>query len=688
MDFRREGRFLKPASLKLSRTFLILLGCVALPAVRCAAAPASIVEVDSVAALAGQAGRSGVTVKLKPGVYRLDDPALARAAVIPHPEGSGAYRVNTLLHFSGDDSHYDLRDVVLEIDTRLHRAVPGPLDKVLVSGRRTTLVGLTIRDLGDIAPGRGGLRMLHVIGDGNTIEDFSLHARGSAPYGYGNLLGKGSNALVPLQKQSCFLITGRDTRIRGARVIARVFGHGIVMQGAVNTLIENCYVEGEMRLTDDILKENSGPAHSVDFRSDYPPGRIVPGLMIALSEDGVRAYPDGGQVGERRTQTITVTGTTVQNMRSGFDLSAAGGEVRVTGCTALGCNEKGFNIPSRGVIEKSSGDARFGPLLSLHGKNDRDCRVELTLLPGTSDHPPARLAEINGIGHSITIHSQDDRKPARALPIVFGESFWADVQHFRSPNQPRATWTGAVGITLRNETTHPVVLGSSARDNRITSRGPVSRDEGQRNQIEPPAAPTATVAPRIVCFGDSITRRGYPAELGRLLGVPVASAGVGGNSSSAGLKRMDADVLATKPDIVVILFGTNDTRLDAPKVHVPRERYVANLREMVARCRAAGARVVLCTVPPIAEDAYFQRHERAAFAAAGGLTAVLESYRAAVIKLGTELGLPVVDLGKALASRPEWLSLDGVHPAPVGNALIAQLVAEKVRPLLAALSRP
>lgn len=136
------------------------------------------------------------------------------------------------------------------------------------------------------------------------------------------------------------------------------------------------------------------------------------------------------------------------------------------------------------MIEKSSGDARYGPLLSLHGKNDRDCRVELTLLPDTSDHPPARLAEINGVGHSIVIRMPDGQLPARALPIVLGESFWADVHHFRSPDQPRHTWTGATGITLRNETALPVVCGSTARDCVVVSRGPVWRDDGQGNRVE------------------------------------------------------------------------------------------------------------------------------------------------------------------------------------------------------------
>ena len=41
---------------------------------------------------------------------------------------------------------------------------------------------------------------------------------------------------------------------------------------------------------------------------------------------------------------------------------------------------------------------------------------------------------------------------------------------------------------------------------------------------------------KVVCFGDSITKRGYPAELGKLLGVEVVNAGVGGNTTTAALR--------------------------------------------------------------------------------------------------------------------------------------------------------
>lgn len=480
--------------MNLVRAFLlsgILLGADAV------AAPASAagVEIDSFAALTDYAGRNQVRVKMKPGVYTLNDAQLARAAIVAHPARpgkiAGQYQVNTLLHFAGHDSVYDLTGVVLQIDTRLHQSVRGPHDKILVSGHRTTIRGLEVVDLGDTPPGKGGLRLLHVIGDGNVIAGVTLRARGSSPYGYGNLLGKGGNALVPLHKQSCLLITGRDTQILGTQVVAHVFGHGIVMQGAVNTLIRDCTVEGELRLTDDMLKETSGPAHRVGFESDYPPGRIVPGVMVALSEDGIRAYANGSQVGGRRTENITVINCAVKNMRSGFDLVAAAGKVSVAGSTARGCTEKGYSIPSGGEIAQCAGDAAFAPLLSLHEKSGRDCRVELTLLDAPSDHPPSRVAEINGSGHRITLRNHAEPPPRRSLPIVFWASFWADVHHFRAPATTLESWTGARAIELHNHTGLPIVLGRSSRDCVVHTAGQILRDDGANNQVRPLAPPQA-----------------------------------------------------------------------------------------------------------------------------------------------------------------------------------------------------
>jgi lysophospholipase L1-like esterase len=197
--------------------------------------------------------------------------------------------------------------------------------------------------------------------------------------------------------------------------------------------------------------------------------------------------------------------------------------------------------------------------------------------------------------------------------------------------------------------------------------------------------PPALALPRLVCFGDSITKGGYPQAIdAKALGVEVVNAGVGGNTTAQGLKRMQADVLDRKPGVVVVLFGTNDCRLDEPKVAVPLATYEANLKKIVDQCRKAGATVVLCTPPPIDAGPYFKRHKKEPFDEAGGLEKVLDDYRAAARRVAEATKAPLVDLNQLLAKEKpdEWRSPDGVHPTPKGYALIAKHVSAAVRPLL------
>lgn len=193
---------------------------------------------------------------------------------------------------------------------------------------------------------------------------------------------------------------------------------------------------------------------------------------------------------------------------------------------------------------------------------------------------------------------------------------------------------------------------------------------------------------RVVCFGDSITKRGYPALMGRELGVEVIMAGVAGNSSAAGLRRMQKDVLDQKPDIVVILFGTNDARVDAPKVHATPKQYEQNLNKMVKECEAIKAKVVMCTLPPIDESVYFTRHETKPYADAGGIENMWKEYRAAAVKVAKKYKLPLVDLNQELLKDTKWLSNDGVHPSDAGTRLIAELIGKQVKLLIEQQSIP
>ena len=94
---------------------------------------------------------------------------------------------------------------------------------------------------------------------------------------------------------------------------------------------------------------------------------------------------------------------------------------------------------------------------------------------------------------------------------------------------------------------------------------------------------------KVVCFGDSITKRGYPEILARELNCEVINAGVAGHTSRQGLQRMKKDVLNHRPTTVVILFGTNDLRVDSHK-HVAVKDYSTNLSQMVTACEKSKKR--------------------------------------------------------------------------------------------------
>ena len=189
---------------------------------------------------------------------------------------------------------------------------------------------------------------------------------------------------------------------------------------------------------------------------------------------------------------------------------------------------------------------------------------------------------------------------------------------------------------------------------------------------------------KVVCFGDSITKRGYPDILSSLIGVDASNAGVAGNTSREGLRRIKKDVLSHHPDVVVVFFGTNDIRVDAPHKYVLPDEYESNLQAIVKACRKQNAKVVLCTLPPIESKAYFTRHDQKLMDAEGGLEQMLERYRKVAQQVAEDAKVPLVDLNQLLKKEPTWLSKDGVHPSRKGSAIIARHVAAAVKPLVQA----
>src|SRR5215212_11260441 len=69
----------------------------------------------------------------------------------------------------------------------------------------------------------------------------------------------------------------------------------------------------------------------------------------------------------------------------------------------------------------------------------------------------------------------------------------------------------------------------------------------------------------IIAFGDSLTAgyganpgEDYPSRLSTMIGATIVNAGVNGDTTESALARVDADVLARDPRIVLVGLGGND----------------------------------------------------------------------------------------------------------------------------------
>jgi hypothetical protein len=334
------------------------------------------VSVASLAELARVAAADGQTIRMEPGVYRMADYLTPEvlAGIKAGVDRKHSRPPVPMFVFRGNGNRFDLRGVVLEIDTSLYRLLPqgGYTRCLIIAGDRNTFDALTIRNTG-AQQGSGG-NILSVAGEGNTLENVTLHVHGSFPYGYGDLLGKGGPNLVGLQKQSGIQVLGAGTVLRRCKVFSRAFGHCFYIQGGDNIRIEDCYAEGVMRATTDMLRDVSGPAFDLGFRSVYQnrDGRhvITPGYVKSLVEDGFRTYGGAG--------SVTLVNCTALNTRAGFEIGAkddAPVRTVIENCVARGC-ERAYLIGSRTVVRNSRGDIAHGPLLYLRGGRDSDVELE------------------------------------------------------------------------------------------------------------------------------------------------------------------------------------------------------------------------------------------------------------------------------------------------------------------------
>jgi len=223
--------------------------------------------------------------------------------------------------------------------------------------------------------------------------------------------------------------------------------------------------------------------------------------------------------------------------------------------------------------------------------------------------------------------------------------------------------------------------GFAATSISVPGQARVGRRPGPETQPAGADLPWRERPVTIVCLGDSVTGvyyhtgglRAYPEllELAVARAIPgakvrVVNAGISGNTTADGLARLDRDVLAHRPDLVTISFGLNDmTRVAEPA-------FRGNLDRLIEGCRAAKARVVLCT-----PNAVLTTPDRP--------VPRLETYCERIREAGLASGSPICDqyvAGERLRAEDAWafrMTLsDPIHPNLDGHKRMAESLCRAI----------
>ena len=209
----------------------------------------------------------------------------------------------------------------------------------------------------------------------------------------------------------------------------------------------------------------------------------------------------------------------------------------------------------------------------------------------------------------------------------------------------------------------------------------------------------------VLFFGDSITEGwmdavkypalAYPAVFDSLLhaaGSTRATANLGraGETTDDALLRMETDVLARVPAVVVIAFGSNDWYIHgyATQPRVSLKRFIENLRLLIWKIRGIGAVPVLLGIPPVIADRYYRFSPQRLYAPFGGVAAHRASYDSAIAGVAADSRVAYIPIMADTSTASMQLGMDGLHPTATEHRNIAAALLAPIDSVLRSGSTP
>ena len=200
----------------------------------------------------------------------------------------------------------------------------------------------------------------------------------------------------------------------------------------------------------------------------------------------------------------------------------------------------------------------------------------------------------------------------------------------------------------------------------------------------------------IVAFGDSVTHGALLDEINyetvywnllrkkildvrNYVPVNVINAGIGGVTAQASVVRVEKQVLAHNPDVIIVCFGLND-------VVGELEVYLNSLRSIFEKCKKSGAAVIFMTPNMlntyVADDTPEKFRDYAFVTSEIQNSGKMDLFMSSAVKTAREMGVKVCDCyskWKEISKTQDTTQLlvNRInHPVPEMHELFAQSLFE------------